>query len=242
MSSATLETTLQNHPRRLELLHHDFFGYLQTAEVSHALAAHFLGQWWHPLHHFPTFLARTIAASESLTTKTAASRILFQELGEGTPSRAHERVYVETMVAAGFEQTEITGARPEPATSTLVAGYEESSNAELTGMGFIYATEVADLVMVNGIGTAVRRSVGEVNLPWVDIHVQQEPTHVHEAGVALSPGFTSTETAEIIATAEMAWILWIGFFDTLYSKATNRIAVRHVTGITMAEGANFVTG
>lgn len=226
MNPSTIETKLRNHSKRQELLSHSFFRHLETADVSRDLAAGFVGQWWHPLHYFPTFLARVIAASDSVTTKAATSRILFQELGEGSPARAHERIYLDTMTGAGFTEKEIARARPEPATAALVDGYAESSKAELTGLGFIYATEVADLVMVSGIGTAVRRAVGPVDLPWVDIHVQQEPAHVQEADAALAPAFTKTQAEEIITTAERAWELWIGFFDTLYGQATGGLAAR----------------
>jgi pyrroloquinoline quinone (PQQ) biosynthesis protein C len=219
MQSGTLEQALEKHPRRLALTQHAFFSHLQHAEVSRDLAARFVGQWWHPLHYFPTFLARSIAVSKSLTTKTATSRILFEELGEGHPAAAHEQIYIDTMKAAGFSDREIFETAAEPATAALVNGYADSSATDMTALGFIYATEVADLVMVNGIGTAVRRAVGNVPLPWVDIHVQQEPGHVKDADSALSTSLDMADRAIIIETAESAWNLWIAFFDALHQSA-----------------------
>jgi hypothetical protein len=51
-----------------------------------------LGQWFHPLHYFPTFLSRLISVSPEIETQTFVSRILWEELGEGDPRRAHEKV------------------------------------------------------------------------------------------------------------------------------------------------------
>lgn len=219
MSPSPLKQRLQQHPDRLRLVQHPFFDHLQTAAVTRELAARFVGQWWHPLHYFPTFLSNTIAASRSLAVKTATSRILFQELGEGDPSRAHENIYITTMQGAGFTPRQIVDAPPLPSTAALVRGYDESSRDPFTGIGFLYATEVADLAMVSGIGTAVRRAVGAERLPWVDIHVQQEPAHVHEADTTVDADLDEAQTGVVIRTAEQAWTLWVGFFDSLYELA-----------------------
>ena len=40
------------------------------------------------------------------------------------------------------------------------------------GIGFIYATEVADLAMVSAIGTAVRSATGATGLSWVELMTQ----------------------------------------------------------------------
>ena len=219
METMTLRQKLERHALRSRLVQHPFFSYLDNAVVAPKLAADFVGQWWHPLHYFPTFLSRLIASAESMKVKSATARILFQELGEGDSSKAHEVVYISTMESAGFTLEQIAGQAPLQTTAALVEGYATAAAKELTGIGFMYATEVADLAMVSAIGTAVRRAVGPMKLEWVDIHVQQEPDHVHEADTTLSLDFTARETSEITTTAEIAWRLWIGFFDSLYSLA-----------------------
>lgn len=219
MEMVTLRQNLERHTLRSQLVHHPFFSYLDNAVVSHKLAADFVGQWWHPLHYFPTFLSRLIASAESIKVRTATSRILFQELGEGDVSRAHEVIYISTMKNAGFTVEQITGQAPLQTTAALVDGYATAATKELTGIGFMYATEVADLAMVSAIGTAVRRAAGPMKLEWVDIHIQQEPAHVQEADTTLSSDFSPTETTEIMTTAEVAWRLWIGFFDSLSALA-----------------------
>jgi len=221
MQDNSLVARLRAHPAREKLVQHAFFCECANTEMAKALAARFIGQWWHPLHYFPTFLARTIVAADTLGTKSATCRILFQELGAGDPAQAHEEIYVSTMRAAGFSIEEITGARPTQATSALVAGYERAAESELTGLGFIYATEVADLAMVSGIGAAVRQAVGDIALPWVDIHVQQEPDHVREAHAALAFQFTETQSMQIVTTAQAAWDLWVGFFDSLHADVAS---------------------
>jgi pyrroloquinoline quinone (PQQ) biosynthesis protein C len=196
---------LEENPLRKELIHHPFFKQVGV----------FLGQWWHPLHYFPNFLSRTIDQVPALEMKTAICKILNEELGEGNPAMAHERVYVTTMEEAGFDRATVAEAAPFEETRKLVQRYQEASAERLSALGFVYGTEVADLAMVAGIGNAVRRVSGLKDLPWVDIHVQQEPGHVEQANEALEVGFSAADFDCIVASAEEMWRLWIAFFDRL---------------------------
>jgi len=94
---------LEENPLRKELIHHPFFKEVRTSDLTREQVGAFLGQWWHPLHYFPNFLSRTIDQVPVLEMKTAISKILYQELGEGDPARVHERMYISTMEAGGFE-------------------------------------------------------------------------------------------------------------------------------------------
>ena len=69
--------------------------------------------------------------------------------------------------------------------------------------------------MVSGIGQAVRAVSGARDLPWVDIHVQQEPDHVALVGESVSPVFTAGEAARVMVGAEAQWRLWNAFFSEL---------------------------
>jgi pyrroloquinoline quinone (PQQ) biosynthesis protein C len=206
---------LEHHPLRQQLIHHPFFHEVKTCELTREQVGVFLGQWWHPLHYFPKFLSRSIDAVPALAMKTAICKILDQELGEGDPARAHERIYIATMEAAGFDRATVAEAPPFDETRRLVARYREASAEPLSALGFVYGTEVADLAMVAGIGHAVRRVSGLGDLPWVDIHVQQEPDHVEQASEAVEAGFGRREVEAIEASAEEMWSLWIAFFDRL---------------------------
>ena len=206
---------LEENPLRKELIHHPFFKEVRTSDLTREQVGVFLGQWWHPLHYFPNFLSRTIDQVPVLEMKTAISKILYQELGEGDPARAHERVYISTMVDAGFDRATVSEAPPFPETRRLVQRYEEASADRLSALGFVYGTEVADLAMVAGIGNAVRRVSGLETLPWVDIHILQEPDHVDQANEALEVGFSPAEVDAIVASAEEMWSLWIAFFNRL---------------------------
>lgn len=198
-----------------ELLNHPFFKQISTVDLTKEKVSVFLGQWWHPLHYFPTFLSRTIAVAPTLEMKTAISKILFQELGEGNPVRAHEKIYIKTMTDAGFPKATITDAGPFEATRQLVNGYEQASRDYLRGLGFLYGTEVADLAMVTGLGEAVRRVTGKQKLPWIDIHVAQEPEHVEKVNEVTAPVFSKDEEDRILTSAEEMWSLWIAFFSKL---------------------------
>src|SRR5215212_2993530 len=180
-----------------------------------------LGQWFHPLHYFPTFLSRLISVSPEIETQTYVSRILWEELGEGDPGRAHERVYIETISDGGFAKEQVAGAPPLDATRRLIEGYEQASMNCLAGLGFLYGTEVVDLPMVATIGELMRRCTGKKDLPWVNIHVSQEPGHVDSANATLKAAPTEEEQREIFRHAEQMWALWIDFFRNIRSQILN---------------------
>jgi heme oxygenase-like protein len=180
-----------------------------------------LGQWFHPLHYFPTFLSRLISVSLDIETQAYVSRILWEELGEGDPRRAHEKVYIETISDGGFVKEHVAGAPPLNATRKLVEGYEQASKNWLSGLGFLYGTEVVDLPMVATIGELMRRCTGKKDLPWVNIHVSQEPGHVDSANQTLKPAFNLEEQREIVKQAEQMWTLWIDFFKDIRNEILN---------------------
>lgn len=212
-SLKSLNQRLDDNPIRKRFVAHRFFHLVNSAplEVSHVST--FLGQWWHPLHYFPTFLARCVAVLPDVESKSAISRILNQELGGGDPSRAHEVIYGDTVEHAGFSRAVVTGSAAFQETQALVAGYERASAQRLSALGFVFATEVTDLMMVSGIGTAMERVTGVSDLEWVRIHVVQEPDHVEEATHATTRPFTQAEEDVILEHAEEMWLLWTGFFD-----------------------------
>jgi pyrroloquinoline quinone (PQQ) biosynthesis protein C len=174
-----------------------------------------LGQWFHPLHYFPAFLSRLIAASPSLEMQTHISRILWQELGEGDMNKAHKQIYITTMTAAGFARESVAEAQPFDETTELVAGYQRASESYLSGLGFMYGTEVADLAMVSTIGDLVRETTGRRDLPWVDIHIRQEPDHLDSSNKALRPALTVEQQRQVIESARQMWALWIAFFKRI---------------------------
>jgi hypothetical protein len=171
-----------------------------------------LGQWFHPLHYFPVFLSRMISVSPDIETQTHISRILWQELGEGESASAHETIYISTMTDVGFDTDSVAKSAPFEETRELVDGYQSASGEYLPGLGFTYGTEVADLAMVSTIGTLVSMCTNKQDLPWVDIHVQQEPDHVQSSSMTLIMPFSAEEQRKIIDNAEQMWVLWTRFF------------------------------
>lgn len=199
---------------------HQLIGYLKELKddcgtLSPEQAAVMLGQWYHPLHYFPVFLSRLISVSPNVEAQTPISRILWEELGEGDSRRAHENIYVETMLKGGFAKEQFTQAPPLPATQRLIAGYEEASASYLSGLGFLYGTEVVDLPMVSTIGALMRRCTGLRTLEWVNIHVAQEPGHVDSSNQTLDPSFGEEEQRRIVTSAEKMWTLWTDFFKSI---------------------------
>ncbi len=179
------------------------------------LAVVILGQWFHPLHYFPVFLSRLISVTPKVEAQTYISRILWEELGEGDPQRAHEKIYVETMTDGGFERTQFTEAPPLAATRRLVDGYEKASSEYLSGLGFLYGTEVVDLQMVATIGALMKRCTGLRTLPWVEIHIAQEPGHVESSTQTLDQSSDQDEQYRVVTSAEEMWTLWKDFFQSI---------------------------
>jgi pyrroloquinoline quinone (PQQ) biosynthesis protein C len=179
------------------------------------LAVVILGQWFHPLHYFPVFLSRLISVTPTIESQTYISRILWEELGEGDPIRAHEKIYVETMTSGGFEKAQFTESPPFGATRKLIDGYEQASREHLAGLGFLYGTEVVDLQMVATIGALMKRCTGLRTLPWVDVHVQQEPGHVESSSQTLGRLLDQEEQERVVTSAEEMWRLWTGFFKSI---------------------------
>lgn len=214
-TNQSLMDRLTESPVYGEFVAHEFFSEVKSKPLSKSQVAVFVGQWWHPLHYFPTFLARSVSVLPDICSKSAITHILSQEVGDGKPDMAHEVIYTRSMRIAGFDVDAVTGTAALPETTDLVNGYEKASAEHLSALGFVFATEVTDLLMVSTIGLAVERATGIGDLEWVDIHISQEPDHVEEAGHSLTQNFGQDEEARILASAEDMWRLWHRFFDGL---------------------------
>lgn len=218
MRNQSIEAALNKNPNREQLLKHRFFQLVDDRALSKEQAETVLGQWWHPMHYFPNFLGKLLAECPQLEMKTAVSHILDQEVGEGNPANAHERLFITTMTDAGLARAAVSEAAMTPATQRLIDGYKRCTDNYLTGLGFLYGTEVADLTMVAKLGKLLRRTTGLKSLPWVDIHVKQEPDHVETASHTVGLQYTDEEMATIVRGAEEIWSLWVGFFDELHNR------------------------
>jgi len=191
----------------------------RSAELSGDSVGVILGQWFHPLHYFPVFLSRLVSVAPTIEAQTFISRILWQELGQGDPAGAHEEIYIKTMTDAGFEPGVVACSPPLKSTADLVDGYARASADYLSGLGFLYGTEVADLAMVSSIGKLVAKCSGKQALPWVDIHIEQEPDHVETSSRTLISAFSAEAQARIVSSARDMWSLWVNFFTELKEQA-----------------------
>lgn len=211
---------LKEHESRNKLFHHSFFEYAKSGNFSMDDAQVMLGQYWHPLHYFPTFLASLIAHSTDTPFKTWIADILNEELGEGDVDRAHENFYINDLTALGFQKEHLTDARPLESTERLMDCYRRGTDNMLEGLGGLYATESTDLAIVSGIGKLIRAATGNKDpIGWIDIHISQEPNHVEQTDktvVALS----SYEEEIVLKHADEMWRGWIGFFDELQDRLT----------------------
>lgn len=214
-----LADRLHDNPVHRNFAGHPFFKSVQSGtELTKEQAGVFIGQWWYPLHYFTTFLARCVATLPDAASKSAITVILNQEAGGGKADQAHENIYVASMAKSGFAPEVTTGTPPFPETQALIDGYRDASLERFAALGFIFATEVTDLLMVSTIGKAVQQVSGVDDNEWVRIHVTQEPEHVEEAEHVLLQGFTPEEEDAILHQAERMWKLWTAFFDRLSTE------------------------
>lgn len=213
--SADLVERLNDNPVHRRFAEHDFFKCVRKNDVTKEDVGVFLGQWWYPLHYFPTFLAQCVATLPDIESKSAITRILNQEAGGGNPNAAHEVIYADAMEKSGFDRDLVTGSAPFEETAALVAGYERAAKERYSALGFIFATEVTDLLMVSSIGASVEHVTGRSDNEWISIHVEQEPDHVEEANNSMLDGFDAEQQAAVLTAAEEMWTLWTRFFDRL---------------------------
>ncbi len=206
---------LAESPVYRQFREHPFFQAVDRADLTKEQAAILIEQWWHPLHYFPTFLARCVAVLPDIAAKSAIGRILNQEAGGGHVEKAHEVIYVKSMEKCGFDPARVTGTTPYQETAELVEGYRQATETPEAALGFIFATETTDLLMVSSIGKAIGRTTGVTDNEWVAIHVEQEPDHVEEANHALMNDFSAEQEKAVYDAAEKMWKLWTAFFDRL---------------------------
>jgi pyrroloquinoline quinone (PQQ) biosynthesis protein C len=214
IAASISDRLIENEVHR-DFVAHEFFEQVHASVLTHEHVEVFLGQWWHPLHYFPTFLARCISVLPDIESKSAIARILSQEAGVRSVKAAHEVIYANSMGKAGYDEQAVTGTAPFEETAALVAWYEECSGDRCAALGGIFATEVTDLIMVSAIGEAVKKESGTERNAWVDIHVTQEPDHVDQATNALFSGLTVEEEQAVLDSAEEMWRRWTAFFDRL---------------------------
>jgi pyrroloquinoline quinone (PQQ) biosynthesis protein C len=210
---------LAQSPVHEHFRNHPFFAAVGTTEFTKEQAATLIAQWWHPLHYFPTFLARCVAVLPGIAAKSAIATILNQEAGAGEVARAHEVIYVDSMQKCGFDRPRVTETPPYPETAALVEGYRTASESPESALGFIFATETTDLLMVSSIGKAIERTTGVTDNEWVSIHVEQEPDHVEEANHALLGQLSAEQERAVVESADEMWRLWTAFFDRLAAES-----------------------
>lgn len=198
---------------RKELLLHPLLLQMRK-KFSHKQMSLVLGQWYYPLNFFPTFLASLIASVPQMELKSYLATILWQELGSGNARQSHLALFVETMKNMGFTVSELIDAPPLQTTSNLLNAYKNVTQEDyLYGIGFIYATEAIDLGMVSAVGAALRNLNNKKKLPWVDIHIEQEPDHTNCVDEVVNSESMADMKDQILKHAEYTWNLWIEFYN-----------------------------
>jgi pyrroloquinoline quinone (PQQ) biosynthesis protein C len=212
---------LEKRARRQQVVSHPFLKRIRTQELTKPQVSVIVGQYWYPIHYVTEFLPKVIAVVSDLSMRTYVSKILWQELGEGDPDQAHETLYLETMVGGGIDADDVRNMPALSATDRLVHGYRDSTSDPFSAIGFLYGTEVIDLAMVSSVGAAVRNTTGVEHLPWVDIHLKQEPDHVSSVKNLVASSLTEEQRRKVVEEAENIWSLWSDFYDAIQEKIDN---------------------
>lgn len=204
---------LEDNQKKNDLINHPFLREITTNPMTMEQLGYFIGQWYHLLEYFSPFLSRTISETGDTEVQTFLSRILYQELGEGNPARSHLGLFIRTFEEAGINRDMIMHSTPNQETRNWVDGHKTAAQDPLQGLGFVYGTEMADLAMVSAVGRATSLATGNKDLPWVDIHILQEPDHVESVNHSLGTEYDAREQEQIVRSAENVWQLWSDFFS-----------------------------
>jgi hypothetical protein len=210
MTGSTLLQALQSEPARLLVTRHPLFDSLARSPRLTSALAH---QYRYPVWFFPEFLARAIADASSLEIKVTLSEILWQELGRGDARRAHAVLFDDAVTVAKLGLT----PRPPPSASTrlLMEEYASAAGNNVKAVAYVYATELIDLALVQGLGTALEAFAHQVDLPWVQVHSQEEPAHVARACMAVSSmeGQAGQVTDVFVEHVRNLWMCWKAALD-----------------------------
>ncbi len=210
---------LKSSPAKERFVKNPVLRKLRVDTLTPEQATVVVGQYWYPIEYFTTFLPKVIASSPKLAIKTLVSKVLWQELGEGDVAKSHETLYIDTMVDnAKMPYKQVCEAPLLEATKRLMDGYHQSTDNFLDGIGFLFATEEIDLPIVSSLSKAVRKATGEKNLPWLDIHVKQEPDHTDNMAETVSSYISDEEAQYVVQAAEKMWDLWNDFFLNIGSE------------------------
>ena len=216
MQHKLLLQKLNHDPLRKTLISHPLLLKMRTDRLSKIHLELILGQWYHPLHYFPTFLSYLIALADKLEIKTLISKILWQELGEGDVTQAHETIFINTLLKSKFTKSQFVNIKQLDATKNLLEGYKKAGSQDyLTALGFVFGTEAADLAMVGAIGSAIKNTTGVQELEWVSIHVKQEPDHTDCVAESILVDMSEIDATIVLMAARQIWALWIDFFDNI---------------------------
>lgn len=212
-----VQKILKSDKQRKRLISHDTLKLFKENKLNEKQVSIIVGQWYHPLQNFPYFLSSCISHMKEGSIQTFISDILYEELGCGNPKNSHIDLYISTCTDSGLNKEVVVNSAPFSATKNLINGYKNSVKNQNSALGFLYATEVADLAMVSSIGWALGNLTNKSpqNLPWVDIHIQQEPNHVNNVDNSLELEFEEEDVQEILESAQKMWKLWIYFFDEI---------------------------
>lgn len=215
-----IQKILKSDSQRQSLVSHPVLKKMKEKHLTKNQVSTIVGQYYYPIENFCFFLSASISHMKNTSIQTFISDILHEELGCGNPEESHLDLYISTCIDSGIDKEVIVDSPIFKSTKNLVEGYKKSVKKQNSALGFLYATEVADLVMVSSIGTAIANLCNKTikDLPWVDIHVQQEPNHVNKVDSSLNLEFSEEEFEEILFSARSMWNLWIEFFNELEQK------------------------
>jgi len=172
-------------------------------------------QYFEPLHYFPNFLSHLTALLPSLAQKTFVSQILYQELGEGIPHRAHEVAFLDCLKEMGISEDAIHHAPIFRETTELMTLYRDSSTNLELALGMLFATEVADLAIITGLHKLIKGRLGGAIPLWVKLHVEQEPDHVQASTATLCVAIKGVDSDKVLDFARDCAQAWHRFFTAI---------------------------
>ncbi|MFN3202058.1 MAG: TenA family transcriptional regulator [Bradymonadia bacterium] len=208
----TLEQHLALTAEAFDLLGNPYFEALDDGSMTHEAFLRSQRQFFHAVDFFNRPLAALAARIPHTATRMAVVANVWEEHGEGDPSRWHRNTFIELLRRLGDDSGEPPLIGPEvQAFNTLIMG---ASDDYVRGAACLGAIETLFSAISARIGAGIvgRRWLSEDRMVHYDVHVDLDVDHGRELFDVVRTGWDGPERQRIIEGMRLG----VYAFDALY--------------------------
>jgi pyrroloquinoline quinone (PQQ) biosynthesis protein C len=192
-----------------------FFRVWKEGSVDLSISRKFLLTFDSLVKSFPTLIAAGIERAQDEETRSTLAVNLFQEQGEGDPSRSHHAIYRKFLSTAGMD----VPAAPEEAFAAewrerLLGYIDRSSGAR--ALGVLAAGEFLAQPVLGRIYSIIEPLYPGADREYFTKHLVLETEHVREVTAAIARlSRTEGEFEEVASGFKMGLAVWRTYFEHL---------------------------